>query len=352
MKLCSFLLLAAAPLLLQAQRSGFKINGKVQPEKITAHSVVFSYTGKDGNRVFDTCLVKKNKFKFAGVLAEPSRVSLKVIPDTTRRLQKKVYPLELIFCLDNSSVTMMVSSFKDYWIKGSPTRNDQLRYLAYYRTVADTLKGTALVRAERAAMETFVVNNPKSRMSLILLAELVRSRKQAGNTDSLFQLLDPSFKKLPSGQFIAEKIAAFQRVAVGLAAPAICLPDSSGRQICLSDLRGKFVLVEFWGSWCVPCRQENPNLVKAYAALQGKNFEILGIALEKSSRKEAWLKAIEKDGLSWLHISGLSEFDCPAAKTYCVTGVPRNFLINPEGIIIASDLRGEGLLEKLQAYIQ
>ncbi len=137
---------------------------------------------------------------------------------------------------------------------------------------------------------------------------------------------------------------------IGKPAPEIIMPDLSGKEISLSSFKGKYVLVDFWASWCRPCREENPNLVAAYQKFKDKNFTILGVSLDKN--KQAWTKAIMKDGLTWKHISDLQEWYSPVVPLYKISGIPYNVLVNPEGIIVAQELRGEQLQQKLQEVLK
>jgi peroxiredoxin len=140
-----------------------------------------------------------------------------------------------------------------------------------------------------------------------------------------------------------KKAAAFSEGAEAL---DFRLPDPNGNMIALSDLRGKIVLVDFWASWCGPCRMENPNVVKMYAKYKDKGFEILGVSLDKE--KQAWLQAIQQDGLTWKHVSDLKYWQCEAARLYNVTGIPMTFLIGKDGKIIGKNLRGPALENKLK----
>ena len=125
-------------------------------------------------------------------------------------------------------------------------------------------------------------------------------------------------------------------------------PDANGKLISLSSFRGKYVLLDFWASWCVPCRQENPNLVKVYQRYKDKGFTIISISLDQPSGKSKWLKAIVDDQLQeWTHVSDLRFMDNAAAKLYVVEAIPQNFLINPAGEIVSINLRGEQLETKL-----
>jgi peroxiredoxin len=133
-------------------------------------------------------------------------------------------------------------------------------------------------------------------------------------------------------------------------APELSLPDINGKTITLNSFKGKYVLVDFWASWCLPCRKENPNVVQAYNKYKNKNFTILGVSLDKE--KEDWLGAIETDKLSWTQVSDLQEWNSAAVSTFNFSGIPFNVLIDPEGKIIAQSLRGDSLEEKLEEILK
>jgi peroxiredoxin len=145
---------------------------------------------------------------------------------------------------------------------------------------------------------------------------------------------------------LAKKVNLSRDLAIGAKAPEISLPNPDGEIIKLSSLRGNYVLIDFWAAWCRPCRAENPNVLRMYNQYADKNFEILGVSLDRT--RDAWLKAIEQDGLPWVHISDLKYFQSEAAVTYNINAIPATYLIDPEGNIIAKNLRGPSLEAKLK----
>lgn len=178
--------------------------------------------------------------------------------------------------------------------------------------------------------------------------------------DAVMGLLDNIKKKWPQNTSVKEVVAQFdalaqaqqgqasmpqQGLAVGTQAPEITMDDPDGKSFSLSSLRGKYVLVDFWASWCGPCRAENPNVVAAYQQFKNKNFTILGVSLDQS--KENWLQAIKDDHLDWKHISDLKFWESAAVPLYKIQGIPYNVLLDPQGNIIASELRGPALEAKL-----
>lgn len=143
--------------------------------------------------------------------------------------------------------------------------------------------------------------------------------------------------------YIVEQL---KTVTIGSVAPEISLPDPEGKIVSLSSFRGKYVLVDFWAKWCGPCRRENPNVVKVYKKFKDKGFEVFGVSLDRT--KNDWLQAIAEDDLAWTHVSDLQYFNSAAAKTYGINAIPFSILLDPNGVIIAKNLRGNALEAKLE----
>ena len=165
-------------------------------------------------------------------------------------------------------------------------------------------------------------------------------------------------KRFPTNQAIATIVAQYKQLIaqnkslpkIGGIAPDITMADTSGKAFSLSMLRGKYVLVDFWASWCGPCREENPNVVNAYQEFKNKNFTVLGVSLDK--QKAEWTKAVEEDHLTWYHISDLKYWSSAAVAPYGIEGIPYNVLLDPQGKIIAMNLRGNDLQIKLSELIK
>lgn len=145
-------------------------------------------------------------------------------------------------------------------------------------------------------------------------------------------------------------IKQLENVQIGKVAPEFSLPDTAGVSVSLSDFKGKYVLLDFWASWCPPCRRENPNVVKAFNEYKDKNFTIVGISLDKDKSK--WMKAIADDNLAWTHLSDLKYWDSEIPALYGVRGIPANVLLDPDGVIVAKNITGEDLHKKLKEVIK
>jgi peroxiredoxin len=198
----------------------------------------------------------------------------------------------------------------------------------------------------------YIRQHPGSYLSLVALKELAGDDPDVTTIEPLFKRLSPALRNTQPGKELAAKLHDTGLTAIGNTAPDFTQNDVNDQPVKLSDFRGKYVLLDFWASWCGPCRAENPNVVKAYQKYKDKNFTVLGVSLDQPGKKEAWLTAIQKDSLPWTQVSDLQYWNNAAAKLYGINGIPQNFLIDPKGKIIAKNLRGEALEQKLAAVIK
>lgn len=226
----------------------------------------------------------------------------------------------------------------------SSTRYKQL--MQDYDTLSDTGQ-----KEEIESLKQFVKANPKSFAAIYLLNGYATT-VDLSELENLYASLPPKYKNTKSGKSIISVINARKITAIGNTAPDFTQPDTSGNPVKLSDFRGKYVLVDFWASWCGPCRAENPNLVKTYNKYKEKGFRVLGISLDQPGKKTSWLAAIHKDGLTWTQVSDLKFWDNEVAVLYGIKAIPSNLLLDQQGKIIAKDLRGEDLTKKLSEIFE
>ena len=203
------------------------------------------------------------------------------------------------------------------------------------------------------AYYSFIKTHPTSWVSL----EALQYAQQMGppayaEVAPLYAALTPAQRASPPGKFYGEMLAGLKNSALGAVAPAFTQQTPGGKPVSLADYQGKYVLVDFWASWCAPCRAENPAVLKAYEAFKGRNFEVLGVSLDEEKTRAAWVKAIADDHMPWAQVSDLHGFDSATAQAYGVKSIPQNFLIDPSSKIVASNLRGEELMTTLARLIK
>jgi peroxiredoxin len=198
----------------------------------------------------------------------------------------------------------------------------------------------AAMKALNDGLIKFAMDNSSSLVSFYAISLV----NPIGNEEAMLAYsnkVDDKLKQNVAVKNFIQKLDSQKKLAIGQPAPEFTINSIDGSNIKLSDYRGKYVLLDFWASWCTPCREENPNVVKAYQSFKDKNFTILGISLDKD--KTAWSNAIKADGLTWAHAGELNDFEGSTVRLYQVEAIPSSFLVDPSGKIIAKNLRGEEL---------
>ena len=205
--------------------------------------------------------------------------------------------------------------------------------------------------AEMERLEQFIKKHPASFAALHALTGASNSLEPA-KLEELYNQLTPVWKGSTASKNLAARINATKALAIGKIAPDFVQPDTLGNNVSLKDFRGRYVLIDFWASWCGPCRAENPNVVSAYNKYKDKGFTVLGVSLDREGAKDKWIDAIHKDNLTWTHVSDLKFWDNAVAKQYGIQAIPQNFLLDKEGRIMAANIKGDEFLKKLEEIIR
>lgn len=346
----------------KAQAGAYVISGKISP----------AYNGKRlwlaGREIpRDSTVITNGRFEFTGNVAYPSVASV--------RLANSVDSIGLFLSAGNISITA-TDSLKHAVLEGGKLTRDFVKLnkqlvpvheameacVRQYRSVpaadhtkeeteamVQKIKGTTGVIT--AIVHRFINENPDSYVSLYYLKQI----SYVVNYESVmpyFEKLSPAVQQTPLGQQFKDTVLLVKNKLTGTPAKEFVSRTPEGQELSLADVRkkGKYTLVDFWASWCGPCRAENPNVVKAYQAFHDKGFNIISVSLDKDG--DAWKQAIAKDGMPWYHVSGLMAWKEPIAALYGVRAIPVNFLIDDHGTIVAANLRGEALQDKLGQLIQ
>ncbi|RFZ92110.1 AhpC/TSA family protein [Mucilaginibacter conchicola] len=387
MKKLLFPILALLPALSFAQNAkDFSIKGKVA--NADANTKIYLVYNVGSNNVTDSSTVTNGDFAFKGAVADPVTATLfldrknlgfaKYVDVNFPDGRPSTTADGLAFFLEQGNMNIAIKdSAAKADITGSQLNDDnktlkgQLQALTEKAKAisAEAQKATAeqqhssafqnsmqgkyksLQAEQKSILKNFVSSHPDSYISLLALSSFGGPSPDVNELEPLFNSLSDNLKKSDGGRAMKAGLDGLKITAIGSLAPDFTQNDVNGKPVSLSSFRGKYVLVDFWASWCGPCRQENPNVVKLFNKYKGKNFTILGVSLDKNTGKDAWLAAIKNDGLTWTQVSDLQFWNNLAAKLYNVQSIPANFLIDPQGKIVAKNLRGDDLDTALEKYL-
>lgn len=365
------------PLVGMAQGS-YTIHGKIG--SLDAPVKAYLSYSDDGVKVLDSVVLKKGRFAFTGKVASPAQAYITLQHDQVER-PKSARKDVLSFYIENSNIT--VTSKKDSIasaiVKGSVTNNDDEVLHALQRPIRKTADSvmkvynsltptqrkdtnvtkalSTVARSGQAEFDSvnraFIASHLNSYIALLTFQQVELAHNFNPDTAAVkFANFPARLRASATGKKIASIIETGKKTNTGVFAMDFTETDTAGKTVKLSDFRGQYVLVDFWASWCKPCRAENPNLLKAYNKYKGKNFTILGVSLDDEKGRRAWLGAVKQDSLPWTQVSELKGFRAKSAVLYGVSAIPTNFLVDPNGKIIGRNLRGEDLAEKLSALIK
>ncbi|WP_242581756.1 TlpA disulfide reductase family protein [Hymenobacter telluris] len=367
-------LLLVAPWLAQAQ-TPFTVKGTIG--KLNAPAKIYLFRGMEPA---DSATLKNGTFEFKGTTDIPKPASLVVKrngkPDNNMFRQND----EARIYLEPSTIVVTTSdSLKNATVKGGSINADHQRFVAsskpllpkqkameveYQKATAQQREtpefkermeamGQALFKEYAQNDMAFIKANPNSWVSLYALHSLkMIQQPQYEAVAPLYEALSPELKNSAPGRQYGDMVRGLKVTALGAQAPGFTQKTPDGKAVSLADYRGKYVLIDFWASWCKPCRAENPAVTKIYNEFKGRNFDILGVSLDDEKGRTKWLKAIQDDQLPWTQVSDLRGWENQVARLYGVQGIPQNFLIDPTGKIVAFNLKGDDLKNTLARYLK
>lgn len=298
-------------------------------------------------------LSKNENFQLTGKLEAPSLLGL-TVGDSLKTA--------VFFGNENVKVMGSVNEKPDEWkFAGSKTQDDfvsfQNIFVPQFEKLNEFVQKTQMgdenakslldssIQKIQNSIDSFIQERPSSPVSVLVILSTIGLTEDVALLEKRANSLTENATNNVLGGHLKKAVIDAKFNAVGSMALDFSQADVNGKQVSLSQYKGKYVLVDFWASWCGPCRRENHNLVKTFNKFKNKNFTVLGVSLDED--RDKWLAAIKKDELNWTHVSDLKGWQNEVAQKYRITAIPRNFLLNPEGKIIAKDLRGDDLDAKL-----
>ncbi|MCB0379883.1 MAG: AhpC/TSA family protein [Flavobacteriales bacterium] len=329
----------------KAYLSEYKEGEMLKIDSADVKDGVFSFKGElvlpevryvsfnDGKEMFPV-FVENNTIQITGSLASPD--SIKIVGSAS---QKIVDDFKTGLKSHEAIMNGIVDRYYEAEDKGDEEAMKSID-TEYY--AADSVKNVYI--------EEFIAKNNSSVVAPYLSLRYLLSGYEIPQIESLVASFKDDAKKSIYTTNITDRLAVLKNSQVGSPAPEFSMNDADGNPIALSSFKGKYVLIDFWASWCGPCRAENPNVVAAYKKFNKKGFDIFGVSLDEN--KDKWLEAIKKDGLTWKHVSDLKGWSNAAAKLYGVNSIPHSVLLDKEGVIIAKNLRGEDLHKKLEEVLK